>query len=131
MQETTRFALEGVSAEGNAHLLVDGRPGERIAGAVLEMQYALTIDGAAFFVLFVTHGSPYEELLHVYLIDPAGRVVERLELGGAYAPGVLRDVRVLGEHELAFDFQGPRRLVVRERPAGLFRKRRLEISGSK
>jgi len=131
MRETTRFALEGGKGEADGRLLFDGRPAARIAGVVLEEQRQLAIDGEEAFVLFVTHGCPYEELLHIYLVDAKGEVVERLEVGGAYAPGILRDVRSLGERELAFDFQGPRRLLVKERPAGFFRKRRLEVADSK
>src|SRR5262249_6791217 len=65
----------------------------------------------------------------VYLLDSAAGVVDRVVLGGPYAPGILRDLEPAGAGCLEFSFHGPERwrVTVRAKPRGRFRKHRLEL----
>ena len=129
MKESCRFSLATATGEGSSEILVEGRPTNlRIEGRILEAQYELEAGGRALHVLFVTDGTPYEEILHIYLTDAEGRVVEQTELGGAYAPGILTDVGPVSERELRFAFQGQHRLVLRDEAQGYFRPRLIELS---
>lgn len=62
-----------------ARLLRDGVAIEcRVDGVLLEAQFELD-DGSA--LLLLTEDSPYDELLHVYLLDGRGAPVDALEAG--------------------------------------------------
>jgi hypothetical protein len=130
MRRTEHFSLAPLSVDSSdAELLRDGRAcASRIEGRVLEAELELEVDGGELSLLFVTAGTPHEEVLHIYLIDVAGRVLEHEQLGGPYAPGLLANLEVISDRELRFEFQGSRRLLVRERAAGLLRRRRLQVS---
>jgi len=94
----------------------EDRPtGVHVRGAVLEAQFA--VSGGAY-VLLATDDCPYEEELHVYLLNPEFVLVEQLHLGYAYTPGILRDVRITVGNQLEFLFIGERRyrLSILDRP---------------
>lgn len=130
MRKTEHFRLAPLSADSSdAQLLRDGRAcASRIEGRVLEAEFEVAVDGRELSLLFVTAGTPYEEILHIYLTDVGGRVLEHEHLGGPYAPGLLANIEVISDRELRFEFQGPRRVLVRDKPAGLLRRRRLQVS---
>ena len=102
-----------------SELLWDGQPtAVRVDGVTLEQQVQL--DGG--YLLFLTEDSPFEEGLHIYLLDRDRRIVDGLELARPYASGILRDVMPEGEGAVSFSFFGADRwrLDVHERPLGLF-----------
>lgn len=57
-------------------------------------------------LLFITEDCPYEEALHVYLVGPDHRVLDALEIGVPYVPGLLTQVQWLGDDEVSFAFPG-------------------------
>ncbi|MCA9712696.1 MAG: hypothetical protein KDK70_43105 [Myxococcales bacterium] len=101
---------------------------EPVPGVVLEGQFALDDDRGH--LLLLTDDSPYEEVLHVVLLDHAQRIVEQLDLGEPYVPGLLRDVQVVGADTLRFRFfEGKiHQLEVHRQPRGLLRRRRLQLT---
>lgn len=80
--------------EGNQTPLV-------VDGSSLEAQYR--IDSR--YLLLLTENCPYEEGLHIYLLDNAHRVLDGLELSVPYAPGTLKNLRAL-DNALTFSFFG-------------------------
>lgn len=89
-----------------------------IPGAVVEAEASLEGGGH---VLVTTDDVPYEETLHVVLLDADGRVLEERRLTRA-SPGVVRDVAAAGD-ALSFRFRGDRVTEIRVAPRRLFGRR--------
>lgn len=89
-----------------------------IPGAVLDAQASLAGGGC---VLVTTDDVPYEETLHVVLLDADGRIHEERRITRP-SPGVVRDVAAEGD-TLSFRFRGDRITEVRVAPRRLFGRR--------
>ena len=95
MRPCTHYSLR---VEGQSHpqarLLRDGVATEwRVDGVLLEVQFEHE-DGSV--LLLLTEDSPYDELLHVYLLDDEGALVDGLEAGsrsGLGGAGILELLR--------------------------------------
>lgn len=93
----------GDDGAGPSALTYRGKPAPvEIAGSVLDAQYRCSPG----FLLISNEDSPYEEGLHITLLSPGLAVLDRLEMSHAYAPGLLRDLRIAGEDALEFSFFG-------------------------
>lgn len=79
-----------------------------IPGAVLDAQASLSDGGH---LLVTTDDVPYEETLHVVLLDADGRILEEHRVTRP-SPGVVRDVTAEGD-TLSFRFRGDRITEVR------------------
>lgn len=123
MEPVRLFALgtaEQTREGPRSQLIFRTRPLEMVvAGAVLEAQFATGDE----FLLFVTDDCPYEEVLHLYLLDAGMAVVDRVDIGGPYAPGILRDLEPAGPACVEFSFIGNERWRVSVRD-----KHRIEVS---
>lgn len=91
MWPCTRYSLRiEDQSHPQARLLRDGVATEwRVDGVLLEAQFEQEDDSA---LLLLTEDSPYDELLHVYLLDGRGALVDALEAGsrsGLGGAGVL------------------------------------------
>lgn len=85
-----------------AHLMHEGRElGLMLDGATLEAQFRVPPD---YYLLILTDGCPYEESLHIYLLDTALAVRDTLHLGAPYTSGMLDNVQILEEDTLEFTF---------------------------
>jgi hypothetical protein len=122
------FTLREVGeSDTESELVLDGRPtGSRVAGRLLEAQFPIATENAT--VLLVTDDNPYEEALHIHLVNDVGTVLETITVGAPYTPGILKEPRMMSPYELAFDFQRPRRLRVHFPPKGIVRRKYLELS---
>src|SRR3954454_16917047 len=115
MQPIARFALEpvGPGTEGvppRSRLLFDEQPvGTTLGGTCLEAQFVAKDK----YLLILSDEIPYEETLRFYLLGGSLRVVDWLELGGPYSPGVLGDLRVAAPDRLEFSFAGNNRWQLR------------------
>lgn len=80
MRPCTRYSLRiEDQSHPQARLLRDGVDTEwRVDGVLLEAQFERD-DGSV--LLLLTEDSPYDELLHVYLLDGGGTLVDALEAG--------------------------------------------------
>jgi hypothetical protein len=101
------FRLEPVAGggpqAGQSRLWYRGHPTPLlVAGSVLERQFQCG-PGC---LLLTTDNSPFEEVLHVYLIGPGPAILDQLDLGQMYTPAVLSDVAVQGRDALTFSFFG-------------------------
>ena len=80
MRPCTQYSLR-IEDQGHpqARLMRDGAATEwRVDGVLLEAQFERD-DGSV--LLLLTEDSPYDELLHVYLLDGGGALVDALEAG--------------------------------------------------
>ncbi|HKO93258.1 MAG TPA: hypothetical protein VJU61_19015 [Polyangiaceae bacterium] len=129
MRATDRFQLRpSESDEGRSELWVsETKLAKLVPGIHLEAQYAVDDPQKPVFLLLTSYNSPFEEQIHILLVDDQGHLVEQAQLGGAYAPGILKDLRVVSSERLSFDFQGPVLVTVHPRPRGWLRRSRLDV----
>jgi hypothetical protein len=71
-----------------------------LAGAVLEAQFC--VDGG--FLVFLTEDTPYEEALHIHLLDGGLTLRDSLELSAPYAAAVLANLAITPADEITFSF---------------------------
>lgn len=120
VKSISRFSLEGVPVYGSGQALEsklysDGVPtGRVVPGVRLEAQFQCRPG----YLLLTTEDNPYEEELHLILMDPMYEIVDALRLSVPYAPGLLTDLHVRSEGEIEFSFFGKDRwlLAVAETP---------------
>lgn len=108
MQPATGLSLQRLpdTAAGlpRAALLRDGRPGGCVIdGAQLEAALRWP-DGWT--LLIANADCPFEESLHLSLLDAHDRVIDRAGIGVAYANGWFRDLRLLPPDTVCFRFLG-------------------------
>ena len=114
-----------VRVEGGApqsELLWDGQPTSvRVDGVTLDAQ--VEVDEG--YLLFLTEDSPFEEGLHIYLLDRDRRIVDGVEMAGPYASGILRDVIREDDRAVSFSFFGDDRwrVDVNDAPLGFLAAR--------
>lgn len=132
MRATDRFKLRpSTSDEGRSELSgSETTLAEVVPGIHLEAQYVVGGPQEPLFLLLTSYNSPFEEMIHILLVDDRGHLLEQTELGGAYAPGILKDLRLVSPEQLSFDFQGPVLVTVHPRPRGWLRRRRLDVTRS-
>jgi len=105
MRPCTQYSLRiEDQSHPQARLLCDGVATEwRVDGVLLEAQFEHD-DGSV--LLLLTEDSPYDELLHVYLLDGRGAPVDALEAGsrsGLSGAGIL-ELRRHGDDWLELGF---------------------------
>lgn len=130
MRRIDRFRADsGFDAgPGKAALIGAGSAPQFVPGTHIEAQYAVEAASEPSFLVLTSYNSPFEEMIHILLLDGAGRLVERAKLGRPYAPGILKELRVVSPERLTFDFQGPVAVTVHAKPRGWFRRRRLQVT---
>ena len=120
-------ARAGENETPRSNLLFDAAlTGTTVPGVVLEAQYRF----GDLYLLLTTENIPYEEALHVLLLDQRFNVLDHVELSHPYASGVLSDLQQAGDGRLQFSLFGgdrwelavlpaPRRLTTDETPTGV------------
>jgi hypothetical protein len=88
-----------------------------VEGVVLEAQFR----SEQGFLLLTSDDTPFEEALHVRLLDAQYRLLDGVDLGQAYHPGLLRNLRVSGDAELCFSFFGDDSWLLRVEPQARLR----------
>lgn len=109
MEQTTRFSLSPLSETESALLNEEGRELCRIPGVVLEKAFVLK-DGR--FLVVSTDDCPYEEGIHVTLLQPDGTVDERIDRLHAYHAAVLTELLPLSDDTLQITISDQERLRV-------------------
>jgi hypothetical protein len=104
MKQIDCFELRPI--EGNiarSALLWHGEPiALDVDGILLERQYCVELG----YLLFLTDDCPYEEGLHIYLLNAERLLLDALELGAPYTPAILDNVIAETETALTFSFFG-------------------------
>lgn len=108
MVPIAEFALRsnlspGAEEASRSHLLYrNHETGLLVEGVVLEQQFTCSHG----YLLLTTENSPYEEGLHIYLLDRKAGVLDYLQLSHPYAAGILCNVEVVDAGQLQFSFFG-------------------------
>lgn len=98
-------SADGPDGEPRSRLLLHGKTTDLdLPGAILEASVRFGDD----FLLFLTDDVPFEEGLHICLIDPSGRLLDHVDLLAIYATGTLEELRRVAEDRMNFRFfDGP------------------------
>lgn len=72
----------------------------KTTGAVLEAEFAI----GGMYVLFVSEDVPFEEALHILLIDSDLSVLDSAELSADYTPGIFENVAIIEPDMVEFSF---------------------------
>ena len=72
-----------------------------LEGQVIEHQFKV-IDSK--YLLFVSDGEAFEGCLYVYLLSSTATLLDGMELGQAYADGMLQNLKPLSETSLTFEY---------------------------
>lgn len=79
-----------------------GAASVELDGLVLEAQFAC----GERHLVFTTEDVPYEECLHIHLLDARLQVLDHLALSAWYSPGILQRLEIAGPRRLSFAFFG-------------------------
>jgi hypothetical protein len=123
-----RPATRGDGESPRAELIAGGRStGVVVPGVTLEAQY----EAPAWQLLFTTENIPFEEALHITLLDRQFARLDHVELSHPFTPGAVTGLEASdGADRVKFSFFGgdlwevtvlrvPRRLARREAPTGV------------
>ncbi|MGD2154377.1 MAG: hypothetical protein PVG79_13995 [Gemmatimonadales bacterium] len=121
MRPAQEFALEPLERPGGdpplrSRLKRHGQPSDLILEGV-RLEAAFRLDDGRY-LLMLSDDTPFEEILHVYLLSDALEVRDRAEIGGTYVPGPVRDIAAGPGGCVRFAFAGDQRfeLRVRDKP---------------
>jgi len=102
MSPVSRFSLIENGSQAR-NLSFDGHRIETVVpGRVLAAQF----ESEGLFLLLFTDDNPYEECLHVILLDEGGNLLDTVELANPYSPGMLDGLRVSSPDSVDFGFFG-------------------------
>lgn len=115
MEKISDFSLEPAGRvgdrreRGRSRLLFRGRPTGLVwDGVDLEAQFGCD----AGYLLFITDDTPYEERLHIKLLDRRLNLLDALDVGHINTSAVLKDVRPVSPDRVEFSFFGEDRWVL-------------------
>lgn len=102
MRVVKRYSLIKAKSENQRSILTrDGKVLEmEVEGSILEVQLELE-DGRV--MIWLTDDSPYDEGLHIYLLDQRDTILDALEAGADFTPGILK-IANTGENWVEFQF---------------------------
>jgi hypothetical protein len=100
---TRRLAAAGRSGEPRSELLLRGQPTHRVVdGAVLEAAVGWGDD----YVVFTTDDIPYEESLHISLLDRALHLQDTATISAPYGTGAFAALALVPPSTVRFRFLG-------------------------
>ncbi|MEZ5627219.1 MAG: hypothetical protein R3E34_06810 [Rhodocyclaceae bacterium] len=103
-----RLSIQPIGTQDDAtpphsRICADGQPTDTIvAGAVREA----CVGCDRYYLLFMTDDIPYEDALHIHLLDPDMRLVESAQIGAPYATGSFRSLQLDALGAVSFEFMG-------------------------
>jgi|SRR5579875_344617 len=105
MEKTSSFQVKREGEDTTRGVLFfQGAFAGQVEGSVLEGQYRC----GNRYLLLTTDDIPYEETLHIFLLDEELRPLDKVSLRQMYHSGLLRDV-VAGDERIEFSFFGEER----------------------
>lgn len=101
MKSKTLFDLVEIGPEQSVIKLSGSDKTVEVPGSVLEAQLELQ---NGWVLILTTENSPYDEALHVTLLDKDFDVLDRVELSQDMTPGIVTDIKILDGERLQFMF---------------------------
>jgi hypothetical protein len=101
MEEIDSFSLGKLSDTDSELILEQSFCNRKVPGVSIEKQYRLD---SKYFLILTSDDCPYEECLHITLLDDSTEFVDLLDIGFQYGPGVLDNIVPISDDTLEFDF---------------------------
>lgn len=106
MQKIDRFTLTDSHRKKEGMMLVskEGKPlSIDVDGLIIDEQFELENGD---YLVWLTDDSPYDELLHIYLINPEGIIQDAVEAGSRWGigPGGVLRIKVFNNDWIDFSF---------------------------
>lgn len=103
--ETTSFKLKKIETFESASpvITIEHSPSKKkitTMGAVLERQFIYEDN----FLLFITEDIPFEESLHILLLNSELIVLDSIELSAPYSSGILKNISIQSPNIIQFTF---------------------------
>jgi hypothetical protein len=101
LESKTLFDLVEIGPEQSIIKLSGSDKTVEVRGSVLEAQLELKNGWA---LILTTENSPYDEALHVTLLDKNLEVLDQVELSEDMTPGIVADIKIIDGERLQFMF---------------------------
>ncbi|UTW01033.1 hypothetical protein KDW99_07885 [Marinomonas rhizomae] len=98
----SKFDLVPIDDEKSAIVDHNRRTQFKITGTVLE----LCARYKDWFLVFTTDDTPFEDMLHVYLLDNSFNVLDSLTIGAMYSTGSFSEPQLISSNKIMFRFIG-------------------------
>ena len=106
MEAVNIFRIEPIPKESlRSDLIFNGTSTLQVEGQIIEAQFRC----ARGYLVITSDGNPYEEMIHFYLLDSEGGLLDEVSLGQIYHSGTLRDIALKSDDQLEFSFFGTER----------------------
>ncbi|MCR6650027.1 MAG: hypothetical protein NVV73_00390 [Cellvibrionaceae bacterium] len=56
------------------------------------------------YLIFTTENSPYDEALHITLLDQRFEILDQVELSQDMTPGIVKDIQIIDADRMQFNF---------------------------
>ncbi|WP_417503455.1 hypothetical protein [Marinomonas gallaica] len=96
------FDLDPIDDQKSIIVDRNRRTQSKITGTALE----LCARYKDWFLIFTTDDTPFEDMLHVYLLDNNFNVLDSLTIGAMYSTGSLSDPQLISTNNIEFRFIG-------------------------
>lgn len=100
MEKVSLFSITK-TGENKSKLILNGHELIDIDGVVLEAQFSLN---RGQYLIFTTDGCPFEEGLHLMLLDQSYRILDQINISQEYNSGQLDGFEIVSNAILEFSF---------------------------
>lgn len=115
MKNTVLFELIDVNDQKSNLKILRLNKTLSCTGSVLEAQMELQ---NGWYLILTTENSPYDEALHVTLLDRQFEVLDQVELSQDMTPGIVKELQVIGDWQVQFLFNRTDPYVLEVKPNG-------------
>lgn len=101
MKSSELFELTETSPQKSKLRLSGAEKTINIPGSVLEAQMELE---NGWYLILTTENSPYDEALHITLLDQYLEILDQVELSQDVTPGIVKDIQIIDAEHMQFNF---------------------------
>jgi|GEM_PF-3169674 len=101
MKSSELFELTETSPQKSKLRLSGAEKTINIPGSVLEAQMELE---NGWYLILTTENSPYDEALHITLLDQRLEILDQVEISQDMTPGIVKDIQIVDAVNMQFNF---------------------------
>lgn len=101
MKSGELFELTETSPQKSKLKLSGAEKTINIPGSVLEAQIELE---NGWYLILTTENSPYDEALHITLLDQYLEILDQVELSQGMTPGIVKNIQIIDAEHMQFNF---------------------------
>lgn len=101
MKSSELFELTETSPQKSKLKLSGAEKTINIPGSVLEAQIELE---NGWYLILTTENSPYDEALHITLLDQYLEILDQVELSQGMTPGIVKNIQIIDAEHMQFNF---------------------------